>query len=132
MSKIYNEYLRLKEENPNKLYLFHNGKFYIFVAEDVETINQYVVLKPTKFTNEVNKCGFPESRLDDYIRVFNNHKLDIKIIELSDIIEQVSTLISIPRKYINIETKIKNINVNDITPLEAMEFIKELQEMLHE
>lgn len=132
MSKIYNEYLRLKEEDSNKLYLFHNGKFYIFVAEDVEIVNQYVVLKPTKFTNKINKCGFPESRLDDYIRVFNNHKLNIKIIELSDIIEQVSTLTSIPRKYINMESKIKNISVNNITPLEAMTIIKELQEMLHE
>lgn len=30
MSKLYNEYLKLKEKDNNKLYLFKSGKFYIF------------------------------------------------------------------------------------------------------
>jgi len=90
MSKIYNEYLKLKKENPNKLYLFHSGKFYIFISEDVDTINQYVVLKKTKFTKEISKCGFPDSSYDDYMRVFNNHHLDIEIIESNSIIDSSS------------------------------------------
>lgn len=70
MSKIYNEYLRSKKENPNKLYLFHSGKFYIFIDEDAILINQYVVLRKTRFTKEVDKCGFPDNSYDDYMRVF--------------------------------------------------------------
>ena len=70
MSKIYNKYLELKNNNPKKLYLFHSGKFYIFLADDADIINQYVVLKKTKFTKEIYKCGFPDSVIDDYKRVF--------------------------------------------------------------
>ena len=58
MSKIYNEYLKLKAQNADKLYLFKSGKFYIFVGEDCDTINNYVVLKKTNFSQESQKCGF--------------------------------------------------------------------------
>ena len=132
MSKIYNEYLKLKEKEPNKLFLFHNGKFYIFIADDVDTINNYVVLKPTKFTSEVNKCGFPESRFEDYMRVFNNHKLNIQVIELKDIIETSNSIVSIPKKYIDLENKIKNIDINNITPIGALNLIIELKELINE
>ena len=132
MSKIYNEYLKLKEKEPNKLFLFHNGKFYIFIADDVDTINNYVVLKPTKFTSEVNKWGFPESRFEDYMRVFNNHKLNIQVIELKDIIETSNSIVSIPKKYIDIENRIKNIDINNITPIGALNLIIELKELINE
>lgn len=36
VSKIYAKYLELKEKNPNKLYLFKSGKFYIFIADDCD------------------------------------------------------------------------------------------------
>ena len=45
MSKIICKYLELKKQNPKKLYLFKSGKFYIFVGEDCDFINEYVVLK---------------------------------------------------------------------------------------
>mgnify|MGYP000852632224 CR=1 FL=1 len=81
MSKIYNEYLRLKESNSDKLYLFKSGNFYIFVGEDCDFINNYIVLKKAKFSNESEKCGFPINSLEQYLRVFSNHKLYIEIIE---------------------------------------------------
>ena len=43
MSKIYNKYLELKKENDDKFYLFKCGNFYIFLDEDAERINEYVV-----------------------------------------------------------------------------------------
>ena len=43
MSKIYNEYLRLKKDDSNKLYLFKSGKFYIFLGEDCDLINECLV-----------------------------------------------------------------------------------------
>ncbi len=55
----------------------HSGKFYIFVAEDADTINQYVILKKTKLTKEIERCSFPDHRIDDYMRVFKNHQLNI-------------------------------------------------------
>lgn len=81
MSKIYNQYLKLKQKDSQSLYLFRCGKFYIFIADDCEIINDYVVLKKTKFTNECMKCGFPINVLDEYLRVFRNHNLSVQVIE---------------------------------------------------
>lgn len=116
MSKIYNEYVRLKSINKDKLYLFKNGKFYIFIADDADFINEYVVLKKVKFTNDVLKCGFPKESLDDYLRIFKNHNLDVELID----------------KYSEntIEEIIKKIDIDNITPFEALRKIKELKEMI--
>ena len=123
MSKIYNEYLRLKAEDSNKLYLFKSGKFYIFVGEDVDTINNYVVLKKTNFSNESQKCGFPEEVLDDYLRVFKNQNLNIEVIKT---INNESD----KDKLKEISNYIKKIQINQITPLEAFEHLVKIKEML--
>jgi len=81
VSKIINEYKRRKRKDNNKLYLFKNGNFYIFIGDDVNTINELMVLKKTKFSNEYDKCGFPISKIDDYKRVFSNLKLNVEIID---------------------------------------------------
>ena len=133
MSKIYNKYLELKHNDYEKLYLFHSGKFYIFIAEDADVINQYVVLKKTKFTKETYKCGFPDSCLDDYQRVFNNHGLNIEIIETKlieeNIVKDKKTIIE---KYYKLENIIKNINVNQITLIDSMELLNNLVKVIHE
>lgn len=133
MSKIYNKYLELKKENPNKLYLFHSGKFYIFIADDVETINQYVVLKKTKFTKEINKCGFPNNSYDDYMRVFQNHHLDIEVVEANSIENSFSSNSNlIIEKYFRIEKYIKDIDINAITPLQSMEILYNILRCIHD
>ena len=122
MSKIYNEYLKLKAQNANKLYLFKSGKFYIFVGDDCDIINNYVVLKKTNFSQESQKCGFPETVLDDYLRVFKNHNLDIEVVkEFSTDNDKVNPKLS---KYI------KNIDINKITPLEAFSHLVKIKEIL--
>lgn len=96
MSKIYDEYLKLRKNDSSKLYLFKSGKFYIFVGEDYDLINEYVVLKKTNFSKETLKCGFPEDSLDQYLKVFKNHELDVNLKMLKVLIR-----ISHKRKYIN-------------------------------
>ena len=127
MSKIYNKYLELRRKDNNKLYLFHNGMFYIFIGEDVDIINNYMVLKPTKFTNEVNKCGFPESRLQDYIKVFKNLNLDVEIIDYIELNPYIKN-----SKYEKIVDFTKNININNITPLKAMEILDKILRCIDE
>lgn len=117
MSVIYQKYLQLKEQDDTKLYLFKSGKFYIFVGEDCDTINNYVVLKKVKFSNESYKCGFPSNVLEDYMRVFRNHNLDVSIVD--DI-----TLV----KKSNIKEKLTDLDINTITPLEALNILKEVKE----
>lgn len=118
MSKIYAKYLELKENDPNKLYLFKSGKFYIFIADDCEKINEYVVLKKVKFTNDVYKCGFPENVLDDYLRVFKNQNLDVSVVENTSLNNESAYDI------------INKTDINKITPLDALNILKNLQEII--
>ena len=119
MSQIYEKYLSLKKENSNYLYLFRSGNFYIFLAEDADTINNYVVLKRTKFCKEAQKCGFPIASLEEYLKVFKNHRLKIKVI---DQIEEKSL-----DKAIN---KLQKIDLDQITPIKALNILKELKNLL--
>ncbi|HPZ23667.1 MAG TPA: hypothetical protein PLC25_02360 [Bacilli bacterium] len=80
MSKIVEKYEELKQVDSSKLYLFKSGKFYIFIGDDCDYINEYIVLKKTKFSGDYCKCGFPVDSIDNYLRVFNNHNLNIEII----------------------------------------------------
>ncbi len=119
MSEIYNQYKKLKEENKKKMYLFKVGNFYIFLDEDAEKINDYVVLKKTPFCKEVMKCGFPVNRLEDYMKVFHNHKLPISIIE--------------NEKKCDLEQVIQHlrkIDLNKLTPIKALNLLYEIKEML--
>lgn len=119
MSKIYSKYLELKSKNNKKLYLFKSGKFYIFIGDDCDTINQYVVLKKVKFSNDLQKCGFPENVLEDYLRVFKNHHLDIDVIT-NFTLDNENSLYSY----------ISNININETTPIMALQHLIKIKELV--
>ncbi len=119
MSKIYSKYLELKKQDTNKLYLFKAGKFYIFLGDDCDFINNYVVLKKVKFCNETYKCGFPENVLEQYLRVFKNHNLDIVVVTDLEL-----------TKDDDIYNFVSKIDINNITPLEALEKLSVLKEMI--
>lgn len=122
MSKIYDKYLELKKQDNKKLYLFRCGGFYIFLADDAIKINDYVVLKITNFSKNIKKCGFPIASLDSYLKVFHNHKLDVAVIENYEVL-------NIEEKYEKLVHFIRNISINDLTPLEALNKLSKLQEM---
>ena len=119
MSKLIEKYNELKQMDSDKLYLFKSGKFYIFLCDDVDFINEYVVLKKTLFTKDKYKCGFPEERLSDYLRVFQNHNLNVELIE------EVNS-------ENNIMKLIKNIDINNITPVEALIKLNEIKELIND
>lgn len=108
--KLYDKYKELKEQNKDKLYLFKNGNFYIFIGEDADYINEYVVLKKKNFTKDIQKCGFPVNSKDAYLKVFQNHGLNIEIIE-----------------NINEKNKLENIDLDTITPIQALNILYELK-----
>ncbi len=122
MSKIYNKYLELKNQDKEKMYLFSCGNFYIFLDEDAEKINEYVVLKKTNFSKNCIKCGFPKNSVENYLKVFQNHKLPIVLVEEQDLKTNEERLEKI------VET-ILNIDIIKITPLEAINTLDKLQKM---
>lgn len=121
MSKIYDKYLELKSIDNDKMYLFRCGKFYIFIADDCEKINDYVVLKKVNFCKDVLKCGFPSNVLDDYMRVFRNQNLDIEIIEEIADGEKVNPIYEM----------INKIDIDNITPLDALIKLKEIKDLIN-
>ncbi len=113
MSKLYNKYLEKKVENADKSYLFKNGNFYIFLGEDAKLMSNELSLKLTKFSNETDKCGFPVSELDKYLKFIKLLKYDFEVV-LSSV------------DYI-IDDILKSV---DLTNDEAMLKIKEYRKLL--
>lgn len=112
MSKIINEYNRLKRLDQSKLYLFKVGNFYIFIGDDAEEINKYMVLKKIKLTNDYQKCGFPIDKIEDYARVFFNIHLNYQIID--EILDPM--------------VKLKRIDLDKLTKEDAISLLKELRD----
>ena len=123
MSKLYLEYKRKKDENKDKYYLFKSGLFYIFIDEDAKKINKITPLNITNLNNDIVKCGFPSNSLDKYLDIFKNLGLDVEIVNRIDENENkdVST---------KIIKKIKNINIDALTPVKALNILNEFKDML--
>ena len=123
MSKLYLEYKRKKDENKDKYYLFKSGLFYIFIDEDAKKINKITPLNITNLNNDIVKCGFPSNSLDKYLDIFKNLGLDVEIVNRIDENENkdVST---------KIIKKIKNINIDALTPVKALNIFNEFKDML--
>lgn len=122
MSKLYTKYLEKKNINKNKYYLFECGMFYIFIDDDAYKISKYVPFKITKLNENIVKCGFPKNSIDKYMGIFENLELDVEIINNND------------RDVINdkIIKMIKDIDIDNISPLKAIEILYKFKELLNE
>ena len=92
MSKLYLEYLKKKNKDKEKYYLFKSGIFYIFIEDDAYRINKYIDLLITKLNDEVVKCGFPIKNIDKYMTLFKDNNLDIEIVDNSDKVKDIINL----------------------------------------
>ncbi|MCI9280347.1 MAG: hypothetical protein HFJ02_06090 [Bacilli bacterium] len=119
MSLLYDQYRKLKERDKDTYYLFRSGNFYIFLGDDADRINQYVVLKRTPFCKETIKCGFPIRSLEAYLTVFKNHGLVIQVIEKEE-----------KKRIEPILKDLKNLDIESITPIKALTILKEIKDSL--
>ena len=117
---VYSKYLELKNEDKEKIYLFGVGSFYIFINEDAEYISKITTLKLVNHAKNVIKCGFPKNCLDKYLSIFNNLGLNIVVVNGTDENKMVD-------KYLE---KTRNIDIDNITPLECFNIICELKKVL--
>lgn len=81
MSKLYQKYEKLKENNEDLIYLFLCGNFYIALDSDAIVLNELFGMKLTKFSNLCDKCGFPKNSLEKYINVFEEKNVKYRLIE---------------------------------------------------
>ena len=74
MSKLYDNYENLKNNNNDKIYLFECGNFYIALDSDAILLNELFSFKLTKFSNVCDKCGFPKNALEKYKKSLSSYK----------------------------------------------------------
>ncbi len=119
MSKLLNNYVKLKSKNPNKLYLFKSGIFYIFIDEDAKIISSNFGLKLTNLNNDIVKCGFPTSSLEKYLNLFKTFSYDIEIIDLQKLETPTSNNLFHSNMIKNFIINISNINSEELSIKEA-------------
>lgn len=133
MSKIINQYNKLKEENSKKLYLFECGIFYIFINEDAKTISEKLNLKLINLGDTNFKCGFPIKSKDKYFEMLKDNDIDFELVKAICSPKKKNETKEIPKKEIpesEIIRKLKSINVEYYTEEEALRFLIELKELI--
>lgn len=120
MSKLYMKYLKKKNEDNDKYYLFRSGMFYIFLQDDAINISNKVGLKLTRLNDEVVKCGFPSNSLDKYLKIFSSMNIDIKVIDDDrDVCKRIIKMI-------------RDIDIDNISPVKSLEILDKFKRLLDE
>ena len=83
MSRLYSKYLEQKALNPNILYLFKSGIFYMALNDDANRLSDALSLRVTNITDKIYKCCFPVSKSDFYFKTLESLNIDYKIIDPS-------------------------------------------------
>ncbi len=144
MSKLVLEYEKLKEQDKDKLYLFHSGIFYVFLGEDAVKMAPILNLKVLPFSNDVEKCGFPQNSLAKYKEILEREKVNYLIIENStnkndDTKILKNKKVDIKDTKVNdfsknekeIIDRIRSLDIYKINPLMAFNILVELKEKIN-
>ncbi len=132
MSKLYSQYTELKNNNPDVLYLFKSGIFFIALENDAKILSQELNLRLTNLNENIVKCGFPVSRKEHYLRILQAKEFDFNIIDSTyGVIENYSDYMN-NDKLKEIINKILAINFDEITFKEAYEILLSTHNTLKE
>lgn len=128
MSKLYEQYLKLKNENPKKLYLFKSGLFYIALEDDAVALSDKFKLKLTNLGNTTLKCGFPESRLKHYTEYFKLQNIDYILVKSENQKSNTNynniknnTILNINKETSEVLSELATLDINNITLKEAFD-----------
>lgn len=127
MSKLYDIYKKLKNENNETIYLFKSGVFYICLDDDAKTLSKIYNLKLTNLNVDIVKCGFPCSSFDKYYKLFINDNINFKIIENNTIFDGSDYLQN--KTLLSLLEKINQVSVDNLSVSEAYRFIEEIKEL---
>lgn len=128
MSKLYSMYLNLKKQNPDTLFLFKSGIFFLAIDKDALRLSELLDLKLTNLNNTVQKCGFPCASLEKYLKLFKACNLDIKMIEIDKNTSYDLREYEQDKNTLEILDLIKNINIDNLSVSEAYNFIETLKQ----
>lgn len=123
MSKLLNKYNELKNNDPNKVYIFKIGIFYNILNEDARKVSNAIGLKLTDLGPNIIKCGFPISQIDKYTLLLKNNNITFEIINPPASSNQNTS-------YNHIIRTIENIDLNNTTCKEAFDILYTIQQNL--
>ena len=127
MSKLYDIYKKLKNENNETIYLFKSGVFYICLDDDAKILSKIYNLKLTNLNVDIVKCGFPCSSFDKYYKLFVNDIINFKIVENNTIFDGADYLRN--KTLLSLLEKINQVSVDNLSVSEAYRFIEEIKEL---
>lgn len=127
MSKLFDMYKNLKQEDAETLYLFKAGLFYIFLDEDAKIISDLFDLKLTNLNAEIVKCGFPGNALDRYLKILNATSYNIRIIDNSTSTSFNMKDFALNNSNIDLLKTISNVDVDNLSVKEAYDFIANIK-----
>lgn len=127
MSKLFEIYKNLKQNDSETLYLFKSGIFYIFLDNDAKIINRILGLKLTNLNDKIVKCGFPSNSLQKYIGLLGSTNYEIKIIDNSTNTSFKLKDFIISTDNLELLKTISNVNEYNLSIKDAFEFISNIK-----
>lgn len=127
MSKLVNIYKNLKNQDPDTIYLFKSGIFYIILDEDAKKVSPLLDLKLTKLNDTIVKCGFPVSAYNKYFNILNQTTIKFKIIDKTNGLSLTFNDFTIEQSLKNLLNKINQIDTEHLSVSEAYKFIEDIQ-----
>ena len=127
MSKLFEIYKNLKQNDNETLNLFKSGIFYIFLDNDAKIINKTFGLKLTNLNDKIVKCGFPSNSLQKYIGLLGSTNYKIKIIDNSSNTSFKLKDFTMNNNNIDLLKTISNVNEENLSVKDAYEFITNIK-----
>ena len=128
MSKLYNEYLKLKEHSLTDVILFKSGIFYIFLADDAKKVSPLLNLKLGYLNDSVVKCSFPINSLSQYLKKFELLGLNVCITDSIKEQPRPSNEYILNNDVRNFIVDLSTIDSNNLSIREAYLLIDNIQE----
>ena len=136
----FEKYKELKFLNPNKLYIFENGIFYITYNEDADKIKEIFGFIIKQMGNAYRKCEFPIQYFDRYEKALNLKNIDFEIVENIEnksktkikneydlsVVDSTSTRCN-NIMHLELIQMIKKVDLCSSTPIQALNLIAEMQ-----
>ena len=128
MSKLLEMYVNLKKQDPNTLFLFKSGIFYLAIDKDANQLSELLGLKLTALNNTTLKCGFPINSLNKYLKLLKAFNLKVKIIDVTNNTLYLLQEYEQSKTVSELLTYINNININHLSISEAYQVIEILKQ----
>lgn len=130
MSKLYKKYILLKIQNPEKIYIFESGIFYLFIHNDAELMSKLLNLKLTALNSLIPKCGFPVKSSEKYFNLLRSLNYNFEIVPASNESPIELTNFIDSKKYESIIGNFVKIDIDSLSISEAFDTLHKFQKEL--